>query len=191
MKNKKKLIGSIVILVIFTGFLTIGYFISKPGKVPESTDIFKDSTEVLNSESGKISIYVNGEVKNPGVYKLDSGSRVLDAVNASGGFTENADNTRLNLAKKLKDEDQVFVNSKKQPGLQSQSSGSSSETLIDINSASKEELMKLPGIGEVTAQKIIEYRDKNGGFKTVEDLKKVGRIGDKTLEKFKDKIEAR
>lgn len=191
MKDKKRIIGSIVILFIFTVFLAVGYFISKPAKISDSSDIFKDSTEVLNSDTGKISIYVNGEVKKPGVYKLDSGSRVLDAVNASGGFTENADSTRLNLAKKLKDEDQVLVNSKKQLGTLPQNSNSSSNGLIDINSASKEELMKLPGVGEVTAQKIIDYREKNGGFSTVEDLKKVDRIGDKTLEKFKDKIEAR
>lgn len=189
MKNKRKLIGSVIIFVFFVVFLAVGYYISKPAESADSNEIFKENTDTVNNQAKKISVYVNGEVKSPGVYQLSSESRVQDAVKASGGFTENADKTRLNLAKKLKDEDYIYVDSKLQAGTQT-SSGKKSDG-ININTASKEELMNLPGIGEVTAQKIIDYRDKNGTFSSVEDLKKVDRIGDKTLDKFKDKIEAR
>lgn len=188
MKNKKKLIGSIIVFLIFASFLFIGSYISRPPKEGTNNDIFKDSSEVLSTDAKKISVYVNGEVKNPGVYQLDSNSRVLDAINSSGGFTDSADKARLNLAKKLKDEDHIYVDSKNPNG---RVAAVRNDGIININVASKEELMKLPGVGEVTAQKIIDYREKNGSFSSVEDLKKVDRIGDKTLEKFKDKIEAR
>jgi competence protein ComEA len=128
---------------------------------------------------------------------MKSDSRIQDLVKAAGGSTESANTLKLNLAKKLKDEDYIYVEKKTNTpsDLQVQSStgsstGSSSDNQkININSASKEELKKIPGIGDITAQKIIDYREENGGFKTIQDLKKVGRIGDKTLEKIKDKID--
>lgn len=128
---------------------------------------------------------------------MKSDSRIQDLVKAAGGLTENANTLKLNLAKKLKDEDYIYVEKKTNTpsDLQVQSStgsstGSSSDNQkININSASKEELKKIPGIGDITAQKIIDYREENGGFKTIQDLKKVDRIGDKTLEKIKDKID--
>lgn len=188
-KNKKKLIGSLIILLIFIIFLAVGKYISKPAKNITEKDIFTESA-VSTNETKKITVYVNGEVKKPGVYVLDSGSRIGDAVNISGGFTELADTARINLAKKLRDEDYIFIDSKSEKN-SSTSSGNTSEGKVNINTATKEELMTVPGIGEVTAQNIIAYREKNGDFSTLEDLKKVGRIGDKTLEKFKDKIEVR
>ncbi len=191
MKNKKKFIGSIVIFVLFLVFLAAGYYISRPAESKDSNDMFKENIDTVKTEAKTISVYVNGEVKCPGVYQLQSDSRVQDAVKASGGFTENADKTRLNLAKKLKDEDYIYVDTILRQGNSTLSNSSKGSDVININTASREELMTLPGIGEVTAQKIIDYREKNGGFSSVEDLKKVGRIGDKTLEKFKDKIEAR
>jgi len=194
MKYKKKLIGSLIIFVIFVIFLVVGYYISKPAKNIASNDIFTENTEVANNETKKISVYINGEVKKPGVYTLESGSRIEDAVKICGGFTENADKTRLNLAKKIKDEDYIFVDTKSDKNsstVSSSGSNNKNENIVNINTASKEELMTLPGVGDVTSQKILDYREKNGDFSKIDDLKKVGGIGDKTLEKFKDKIEAR
>lgn len=197
MRNKKKIIGSIVILIVFFVFLLFGYFNSKPNKHLDSKEVFNETTSIESKDTKDITAYINGEIKNPGVYKVKSESRVEDLVKIAGGFTENADKYKLNLAKKLRDEDYIFVDTKNDlkngvAALQSPSSGGIGQNgKININTASKEELKTISGIGDVTAQKIIEYREKNGRFSTVEDLKKVGRIGDKTLEKIKDKIEAR
>ena len=99
----------------------------------------------------------------------------------------------MNLAKKVRDEDYIFIDtldSSTGSGGASQG-GVSSDGIVNVNTATKEELMTLPGVGDVTAQKIIDYREKNGDFQKIEDLTKVDRIGEKTLAKFKDKIEAR
>lgn len=108
MKEKKKIIGSIVLVSMFIFFIFIGYFISKPEKNYKKEDIFVDNT-VKGEEKKSITIYVNGEVKKPGVYKLKENSRIEDGIKIAGGFTENADKDRLNLAKRLKDEDYVYV----------------------------------------------------------------------------------
>jgi competence protein ComEA len=200
MRNKKKIIGSIAILIIFFIFLAIGYSISKPAKELSSKQVFNETTSIENKDSKEnkdITAYINGEVKNPGVYKMKSDSRVEDLVKLAGGFTESSDRNRLNLAKKLRDEDYIYVDKKGdvKNGTTASSalsnSGVGQNGKININTASKDELKSISGIGDVTAQKIIEYREKNGTFSTIEDLKKVGRIGDKTLEKIKDKIDVR
>ncbi|AKA72110.1 helix-hairpin-helix domain-containing protein [Clostridium scatologenes] len=196
MNKKKKIIGSIVILVIFTIFLITGYILSRPSKDLNTKEVFNDATVVESKDNKDMTIYINGEVKKPGVYKLKSGSRVQDLLNSAGGFNETADKTKLNLAKKLKDEDYIYVDKQndKNPSASSGSNANSnvaSDGKVNINTATKEQLKTVSGIGDVTAQKIIDYREKNGSFNSIEDLKKVGRIGDKSLEKIKDKIEVR
>lgn len=197
MKNNKKVVGSIVILIIFILFLAIGYYISRPVKEISSKEVFNETTSINNEDSKLMTVYINGEVKNPEVYKLKSESRIEELVKSAGGFTEDANGSKLNLAKKLRDEDYIFVEKKIDEKSNSRvvnqptSNGLSQDGKININSASKEELKTVSGIGDVTAQKIIEYREKNGGFSSIEDLKKVGRIGDKTLDKMKDKIDVR
>lgn len=197
MKEKKKIIGSIVILIVFFVFLVVGYFISRP-KVhsPNENDIFVDSQSVEKQETKTITVCIEGEVKSPGVYKLKLGSIAEELVNKAGGFTESADrNTKLNLAKKLKDEDFIYIERKLDSTNSSLKTGSSSGTKgsdkININTATLEELDKVSGIGPVTAQKIIDYREKNGYYNSLEDLKKIGGIGDKTLNKFRDKVDIR
>lgn len=197
MRNKKKIIGSIVILIAFSIFLLVGYFTSKPAKHLDSKEVFNETSSIESKENKDITAYINGEIKNPGVYKVKEESRVEDLVKIAGGFTENADKYKLNLAKKLRDEDYIYVDKKNElkSGVATAqnpiNSGIGQSGKININTASKEELKTIPGIGDVTAQKIIEYREKNHGFSTIEDLKKVGRLGDKTLEKIKDKIDVR
>lgn len=196
MNKKKKIIGSIVILVIFTIFLITGYILSRPSKDLNAKEVFNDATVVESKDNKDMTIYINGEVKKPGVYKLKSGSRVQDLLNSAGGFNETADKTKLNLAKKLKDEDYIYVDKQndKNPSASSgsnENSNAASDGKVNINTATKEQLKTVSGIGDVTAQKIIDYREKNGSFNSIEDLKKVGRIGDKSLEKIKDKIEVR
>lgn len=200
MKYKKKIIGSAVILIILSLFLIVFYVNSKPidNVSNNKEEIFKEQSaagNITEQSSSDITVYINGEVKNPGVYKLKQDSRVQDLVKACGGFTNEANSYKLNLAKKLKDEDYIYVDKKSdnenlqlQNGLQGETSENAK---VNINTATKEELKTIPGIGDVTAQKIIDYREQNGGFSSIEDLKNIDRIGDKTLEKIKDKVDIR
>lgn len=197
MKNKRKIIGSIVIAAVFVVFLITGYFINTPAKVDANKDIFVNSQTTQTKDSGEITVYINGEVSKPGVYKVKSGSRIDELIKIAGGATVNADTQKLNFAKKLKDEDYIFVNNKITSVNGAATSGAATSTIstsaekININIATKEELKTIPGVGDVTSQKIIDYREKNGDFKTIEDLKKIGGFGDKSLEKVKDKIDIR
>lgn len=104
----------------------------------------------------------------------------------------------MNLAKRLKDEDYVYVDELKNNNddIKSEKNNSKEGSInnngkININKASKEELKTIPGVGEVTAEKIIDYREKNRGFNSIDELKKIERIGEKTFEKFKDKVDIR
>jgi len=189
MERNRKLIGSLVILAVFLICLAVGYFMSRPAGNVNEEEIFTEGTEINSEDVKMIMVYVNGEVKKPGVYNLKAGSRIGDLITSAGGFTENADIKRVNLAKKLRDEDYILIDSSDGTGKSLQTG--INDGIVNINTATKEELMTLPGVGEVTAQKIIDYRKKNGDFSKVEDLTKVDRIGEKTLAKFKDKIEAR
>ncbi|QGU95521.1 competence protein [Clostridium bovifaecis] len=224
MEKKEKIIGSIIMVVICTIFLVVGYILSKP-KAYNNDDIFiknsssqnqyKDSIIVDKSngveknsnakeEFKNIIVEIKGEVKNPNVYTMDYGSRVYDLVKKAGGFTAKADELSINCSMKLKDEDCIIIYNKDEKertpspyvnneGNRNESSINSnlSSGKININTASKEELITLPGIGDVTAEKIVDYREKNGVFNSIEDLTKIDRIGEKTLDKFKDKIEVR
>lgn len=174
----------------------------------------------VNSEYKTVFVDVKGSVKEPGVYEMDEGKRIIDAINIAGGLTENADTINLNLSKKLTDEMYIVVYSKEEiynykksneksneeikcvseecvcPDVKndaciSKENIKNEETIIDkisINNASKEELMNLSGIGESKAEAIISYRNKNGGFQNIEDIKNVSGIGDSVFEKIKDKI---
>lgn len=151
-----------------------------------SVEASEASTEEVNSE---IQVHIAGEVKKPGLYKLADGARINDAVEAAGGFTDNADKDSLNLAKVVEDGEQIVVPAK---GGGEAGAGTSSSAQnngkVNINTADLTTLQTLSGVGPSTAQKIIDYRTANGKFKSIEDLKKVSGIGDKTFEKFKDKI---
>lgn len=193
MKQNKKLIGSVALLIIILIFFIVGYFINRVPQNYNGKDIFVETDKGEKSEEKYITVYINGEVKNPGVYNLKPDSRIGDLIKASGGLNDKADKSRLNLAKKLKDEDYILVDSLIEKNSINESQGNSNNTnsngKINLNKASKEELKSIPGIGDVTAQKIIDYRESNNGFSRVEDIKKIDRIGEKTFEKIKDKID--
>lgn len=193
MKQNKKLIGSVALLIIILIFFIVGYFINRVPQNYNGKDIFVETDKGEKSEEKYITVYINGEVKNPGVYNLKPDSRIGDLIKASGGLNDKADKSRLNLAKKLKDEDYILVDPLIEKNSINESQGNSNNTnsngKINLNKASKEELKSIPGIGDVTAQKIIDYRESNNGFSRVEDIKKIDRIGEKTFEKIKDKID--
>jgi competence protein ComEA len=123
-------------------------------------------------------VHVVGEVSSPGMYQLPIGARLVDAVFAAGGLTEEADNASVNLARELTDGEQVIVFSISKEG---QSAGTSSSGLISLNRAGDKQLEELPGIGPALAGRIIAWREANGGFKSVQDLLKVSGIGESLL----------
>jgi competence protein ComEA len=137
-----------------------------------------------------INVYVSGAVKKPDVYALPLNSIVKDAPPAASGATADADLDRINLAARLADQMQVYVprQGEAAPPPQSGSAPGAATEKININTALAEELDKLPGIGPVTAKAIIDYRTKNGPFKTIDGIKDVPRIGDALFEKIKDQI---
>lgn len=135
------------------------------------------------SEERKIvGIHIKGEVSAPGYYELEYGSRVKDAVLAAGSETQNADLSEVNLAMNLSDGEEIVIPRK------SDSNTRSDSKLININTADMYQLCKLDGIGESVASSIIDYRAKNGVFKTINDLKKVKGIGNSKFNAIKDKI---
>lgn len=158
----------------------------------------KVKEEPIESKPATVMVDVKGAVKHPGMYELNPESRVMDAVTLAGGYLEKADTRYINHAQKLQDEmviyipmqgevveEQVASNVTVASGA---SSGNSSDGKVNINTADEAALTTLPGIGPAKAQAIISYREENGAFKAVEDLKSVSGIGDKTFERLQDLI---
>lgn len=150
------------------------------------------------AEQKLITVYVSGAVVKPGLYELPAGIRAQEAVAAAGGVTEYANLEKVNLAKKLKDGSQVNVPALKgskaiqQRGNAAESAAAQSTEsgLININTASVDELDSLPGVGVVTAQKIAEYRQQHP-FEKIEDIMQVRGIGEAKFNKMKDRITVR
>lgn len=140
-----------------------------------------------------IAVHVSGAVAAPGVYELEEGARVADAVEHAGGFLEGAAENALNLARVLNDGEQVVVPTAEEHAAQQSAVESAGGTAslggkVNINTASAEQLDTLPGVGESTAQKIIADREANGPFSSPEDLKRVSGIGDKKYAELADLI---
>lgn len=176
----------IITIITFILGVLVGFYSSKLKT--------KDSVE-FEEQKEKIYVQISGEIKYPGVYEMENGDRVFQLVEKAGGLTENADLNSINLSKKLIDGEKIIIFAKKVISESSTSisqSGSLSNqpksNLVNINTASKKELESLPGIGPTLAQRIIDYRETNGYFQTIEDIKKVSGIGDKKFEAIKNLI---
>ncbi|NLD20403.1 MAG: hypothetical protein GX663_09220 [Clostridiales bacterium] len=171
-----------------TGVIVVAFFVvTIKGS---SQEVVKIDDKQTSTETASQGIYVDigGEVKEPKLAKLEEGSRVEDAITAAGGLTADADLTSINRAAFVEDGEKIYI-----PSLSSGGGGDGAECAdstgkININTADSAQLQELTGIGPVTAESIINYREENGRFKAVEDIKDVSGIGDKTYEKFKDDI---
>jgi competence protein ComEA len=134
-----------------------------------------------------ITVYVSGAIETPGLFTLPAGSRVNDVIQAAGGTTENADIDALNLAKIVEDGEQIIVPEDVTP--ESEENGTvpvnPSDIMVNINTATLEQLDTLPGIGPKTAQNIIDYRTANGPFTNIEEIQDVPNIGQVTFDKIK------
>lgn len=188
MRNKI-ILSCILVAVILAAFFLYGEN-SKEIEVAENIEPAKK----------EISVYVSGQVKTPAVVTLeDTGNlRGVDAVNAAGGLTDLADTEIINLAEPLVDGQHIHIPAKEIifqeiPAAENSAPNKSAKfaqnnSLININTADKDELTKLRGVGPVIADRILEYRQNNGAFENIEDIKKVKGIGPKTFEKMKDSI---
>ncbi|AGT32855.1 hypothetical protein M493_13055 [Geobacillus genomosp. 3] len=155
----------------------------------EETDAGEPAVKTSAPPSTAI-VDIKGEVEKPGVYEVAADARVRDVVALAGGLTAEADDTRVNLAAKVRDEMMIYVPKKGEaaPALEAADAASKTEgdsPQVAINTATAEEIMQLPGIGRAKAEAIVAYREEHGPFQRVEDLLKVTGIGEKTLQKLK------
>lgn len=147
------------------------------------------------AEAPPLVVHIEGAVQRPGVYEIPVGTRLFELIERAGGAKESADLRGLNLAAPLYDGQKVTIptllpqeEKAENPQIASPEVQRSTTPLVNVNTASQKELESLPGIGEVLAQRIIEYRETHGPFQTPEDLLKVRGIGPKKLEKIRDRI---
>lgn len=211
LKNKIIIaVGAIIIAI------TVGIYFYKTTKDNSEIEITEDNlttntavennNEIVEEENNTIVVHITGEINYPGVVVLKEGARVVDAIEAGGGETDEADLSSLNLAYMLSDGEKIYVPNKEETSQESQereyitSAKDNSEQSengakstgtnfkININTAKQEELTQITGIGESTAKKIIEYRTQNGKFKSIEDIKNIPGIGDSKFNAMKEEI---
>ena len=190
---KAAVIGGILLILVGVG----GLFSKKEESVEETTvvetTVLAEKTEASTTQETVIFVDIKGAVKNPGVYQMKVGDRVKDALDAAGGLTAEADSQKVNLAQRVEDQMVIVVPKVGEEGAATIPAGATSkeatkEGKVNINTATVEELKTLKGVGEKKAEAIIEYRKKNGSFKTKEDLMKVRGIGKKLFDSFQERI---
>ena len=189
---KAAVIGGILLILVGVGGLFSKKEESVEGTTVVETTMLVEKTEVSTTQETVIFVDIKGAVKNPGVYQMKVGDRVKDALEAAGGLTEEADSQKVNLAKRLEDQMVIVVPKVGEEAEEIPAGVTSKEEAkegkVNINTATVEELKTLKGVGEKKAEAIIEYRKKNGSFKTKEDLMKVRGIGKKLFESFEERI---
>lgn len=183
--DKKTVFKIIILAIILISSLIIKCTAKPNTKVIADDNKNKDvKTEKLEDN---IIIDISGEIKNPGIYKMKGKVRLYEIIDKAGGLKEEANINSINQARYVKDGEKIIIPSSRNSQGMDKESISNENNLVNINTASKEELLKLPGIGGVTAEKIINYRD-NNNFTKIEDLKNVNGIGTATYNKLKDLI---
>ena len=215
-KHKGKIF--ILIFIIFTVYViydTYGVQPEKEKEVKEVKDVTNIEKKEETPKETKVLVDVKGEINTPGVYELTTNNTVMDSINKAGGLTKQSDTSNINLSKKLEDEMVIIVYSKseirkmeEEPKIEclpcnnaciteedekakldnNETEEAKTTGKVNINTADETQLQTLDGIGESKAKAIIEYRNKNGNFKTTEDIKNVSGIGDSVYEKIKDNI---
>lgn len=185
-----------IVLIFCALFLVLFGCGEKPDLILQETSLAQETLseqETEKQQSQNIFVYICGEVKNPGVYELPSGSRIYQLVEKAGGMKKKADAGAVNLAEALMDGQMIRIPGQSEPGQQtvsaaSESTGSGTDGKININTASREQLMTLAGIGETKADQIIAYRTDNGAFQKIEDIMQVAGIKEGLFEKIKECI---
>ena len=203
LNKKQKIIISIITLVVIAGIAA--YLIIKNSQYEE----FDINEVIVNVDEKKyngdtIIVHITGEVKEPGVKELPTDARIADAIEAAGGVTENADLDEVNLAFVLSDGQKIYIPNKNEKEISGEkvyiTAGSGNNVIIEdkiegekmqkvnINEAKQEDFEQLPGIGPSIAKKIIEYREQNGKFTSINELQEVKGIGEAKFENIKEYI---
>lgn len=214
-RYRKQIIIGIISSIIIISLIIIA-IINLPKEEVKEDIVIKKEKKKETPIVEELKVDIKGQVINPGIYSLKTDSRVIDVIAAAGGLTGEADTSVINLSKKIADEMVIIVYSreevadfhktkeieaqveekciqKDEQALKNDACVKNEENIkvtgkVSINTASIEELMTLTGIGEAKAKDIIAYREKNGPFKTIEDLKNVSGIGDSVFAKIKENI---
>jgi competence protein ComEA len=179
----------LVYLVIAVAVLVIGArWIRSAGSDPGGGSEISVAADSTRDEGGggDVVVHVAGGVARPGVYRLPAGSRVTDAVRRAGGFVQGANRDAINLAARLADGQQVVV---PRPGSPSAPATAAKDGPISLGSATAEQLDQVEGIGPVTAQKIVEFRDQHGGLSSVDQLDEVDGIGPATMQTLRSALQ--
>ena len=197
--EKKHFISALI--VISTGVVLAIFLLWSGGakEIPNAAGISLDTgiEDVENNQSVNELVQVNktlvidvaGKVKNPDVYELPQGSRVFDAIDAAGGVAKGGDSSGVNMARLLEDGEQIYIEGSSGSGrsISSRSSGTRGGK-VNLNRANLAELDGLPGVGPVLAARIVEWRSKNGNFKSVDELRRVSGIGDAKFNELKEVV---
>lgn len=185
-------VALVVLVVAGVGWAAFSNMRAPAFEVHADEAVAPSSSEPETVEvKAQVYVYVTGAVANPGVYSLDEGLRVCDAVEAAGGLTEDADASTVNLARVLSDGEHIALPTKAEVETalaQGSAGGAAASSLVNINTADASALETLSGVGSATAQAIISDREQNGPFSTIEDLMRVDGIGEKKFAKLKDSI---
>ncbi len=199
---------TVIVVIFFVFGLGVLFYEQKKEEKVEGSFITGESSQNDDNDSratgsvsqtdskasdGIVTAYICGAVSKPGVYELNEGARVSDAINMAGGFTPEADEVYLNLAEKVADGSKIYVPTVEEAIENGyfpieDVSGSISSARININTADEDTLTSLPGIGQSKARSIVEYREGNGKFLSIEDIKNVSGIGDRLFEQIKELI---
>lgn len=198
--NRKDIVIVAVMILLFLSYIFVTsneekkYIEENPIEDEENLEINKEDEK---QEKNLIVIDIKGEINNPGTYEFDEEKRIVDVVEKAGGLTDKADTKDINLSEKIYDEMLIVIPSLEDEQKESETKENTSvsnktsksvDSKISINKADITELMKLNGIGESKAKNIIDYREKNGNFKSIEEIKNVTGIGNTIFDKIKDFI---
>ena len=213
--KQKKIIAIILIILVVIAYYY--FYLRDTTEEISNQDLEVNNTQENNQPNETIVVHVSGAVNIEGIVELDSGSRIANAIEKAGGIKENADMTDINLAYLLEDGMKIHIPTKEETeanknnentpaesyvtaasggvnskeatnSTQSSSTSDMSSKKVNINTATQEELDTLPGIGPSIASKIIDYREQNGKFNSIEEIKEVSGIGEAKYEKIKDSI---
>ncbi len=172
--------GFLVLVILAGGFLL--FWRGRPSSAPQVKEVQKEKRIAV------LTVHVAGAVVCPGVYQLKEGNRVVDAVKAAGNALPEGDLDAINLAAKLVDGQKIYIPRKGEVVVSSTGSISSTEQLIPLNLATKEQLQELPGVGEVLADRIVQWREAHGRFSKIDQLLEIEGIGTKKFEQLKDRV---
>lgn len=175
---KKSIILVIIVLILSAGCAAdnLQYVGEEKQCLNQISDL---STEEYSEDKDTIKVHICGEVYFPGVYTVYSGNRIYEVVLQAGGLTQEADTEAVNLVKVVFDGEQIYI-----PSVEEREETTNNKGLIDLNKANEALLCTLPGIGAQRAKQIIDYREKNGNFKKIEDIMKVSGIKEGMFEKI-------